>query len=65
MMGTMAGKKQSEYAAVAMSPRVRAAVKRLAKKEGRKLARQAAVLIELGLAEYERQNARKEEAARV
>jgi len=50
----MASKKQG-YAAVAMSPKLRAAVERIAKKEGRALGRQAEVLVEIGLAEYERQ----------
>jgi hypothetical protein len=54
----MASKKQG-YAAVAMGPKLMAAVARIAKKENRALSRQAAVLVELGLSEYERQLAEK------
>ena len=50
----MASRKQG-YAAVAMKPRTQKIVERIAKSEGRKFTRQAEILVELGLAEYERQ----------
>jgi hypothetical protein len=51
--------KQQKYASVELPPRRRAAVARIAKAEGRALAKQAGLLIEMGLTEYQR---RKEQA---
>ena len=55
MVHPMALRNQTGYTAVAMSPRLQAAVKRIAKREGRAFARQAEILIKIGLAEYERE----------
>ena len=59
----MAPEQSLGYVAVAMADTVRAKIRTIAKREGRAFARQAEIIIKIGLEEFERQEKREPDHA--